>query len=141
MPVHFFQEDVSFTLPDKKGLKAWVKKVSNEHDTSVKDVNYIFCSDDYLLNVNRKYLNHDYYTDIVTFDQSDEEDTISADIFISIDRVKENAESSGITFDHELRRVMIHGILHLLGYNDQTPQEKEAIRKKEEDCLSLYENK
>ena len=100
------------------------------------DINYIFCSDNYLHQINFQYLDHDTFTDIITFDQSDK-DQIEGDIFISIDRVHENANERNISFVNELHRVMIHGILHLLGYNDKTPKEKQLMREKEDECLSL----
>ena len=100
-------------------------------------VNYIFCSDDFLLNINRTYLKHDYYTDIVTFDMSDSDDVVSADIFVSIDRVKENAETEGVSFEEELYRVMVHGVLHLCGYGDKTKEEQGEMRSAENQHIKL----
>ena len=101
------------------------------------DINYIFCTDDFLLQLNRVHLQHDYYTDIMTFDLS-EGDEIEADIFISIDRVKENSQKSNIPFLDELARVMFHGLLHLMGYNDETPDEKQKMRNKEDEYLTHF---
>lgn len=100
-------------------------------------LNYIFCTDDYLLAINQSHLNHNYYTDIITFDTSFGQDGISGDVYISIDRVKENAITLGEDFDRELHRVMIHGFLHLIGFRDKTKTDKTNMRKKEEACLSL----
>jgi len=99
-------------------------------------LNFIFCSDNYLLKINVEHLNHDTYTDIITFDYS-KEDRISGDIFISIDRVEENAKSHKTSFENELHRVIIHGVLHLLGYGDKEPGQKAEMRQKEDFCLSL----
>ena len=101
------------------------------------DINYVFCSDEYLWKLNSNHLSHETYTDIITFDLSDNHNEISGDIYISIDRVRDNSYTMGNTFKDELDRVMIHGILHLCGYNDSTDEEKAMMRKKEEACLSL----
>jgi rRNA maturation RNase YbeY len=103
----------------------------------LRNVNFIFCTDDILLVKNRDYLNHQTYTDIITFDNSETKDEIDGDIFISIDRVRENASKFNQSFDRELHRVMIHGVLHLLGFNDKSSRQKAFIRKKEDACLSL----
>jgi len=109
------------------------------------NINFIFCSDEYLLSLNEKYLNHHYYTDVLTFDQSSDRQTVSGDIYISVDRVKENAvthqksEHQKAKTENELYRVMIHGILHLLGYDDKTPSAKKKMRAKEDECLKLLE--
>ena len=114
-----------------------LETVLAKEEQHAKTINYIFCSDDYLLKINKEYLNHDTLTDIITFDNSEEEGKIEADIFISIDRIKENALSLKKDFDQELHRVIIHGLLHLLGYNDKTDDDKAEMRKKEDACLSL----
>ena len=139
MSIQFFTEDVEFQLQHPKHYKQWIQQVIDTHDFQLKEVNYIFCSDDYLLDINRTHLNHDFYTDIITFDLSDHTEDIQADIFISIDRVIENADDRNIAFEEEIDRVMIHGILHLLGFNDVTPEEKSLMRQKEDACLSLRE--
>ena len=101
-------------------------------------MNYIFCSDDYLLEVNKQYLDHDYYTDIITFDNSEEKGKLEGDIFVSIERVKENAENLKLAFDVELRRVLVHGLLHLIGFSDSDQELKNQMRAKEDECLLLF---
>lgn len=135
--IHFFEEDISFQLEEPNKIINWVQEIINQHQQSLEEINYIFCSDSYLLNINQEYLNHDTFTDIVTFNNSEEANKIESDIFISIDRIKENANSYNKSFEHELYRVMIHGVLHLLGFDDKTEEEKSVMREKEEACLSL----
>lgn len=135
--IHFFEEDISFHLEEPNKIINWIQQIINQHQQSLEEINYIFCSDSYLLNINQEYLNHDTYTDIVTFNNSEESNKIESDIFISIDRIKENANSYNKSFEHELYRVMIHGVLHLLGFDDKTEEEKLVMREKEEACLSL----
>lgn len=135
--IHFFTEDIEFALKDSNKLATWVSGIVDAENKTAKTINYIFCSDSYLLEKNLAYLNHNTYTDIVTFDNSESLEEVEADIFISIDRVKENATTLKVSFENELHRVMIHGILHLLGQNDKSDAEKKEMRKKEEACLSL----
>jgi len=104
----------------------WLSKVCSEEQQELGDLTLVFCSDEYLLEVNKKHLNHDYYTDIITFDYTDE--VVSGDLFISIDRVRENAKGNSVTFSKELHRVIVHGVLHLLGYGDKTEEEKFMMR-------------
>ncbi|MEN8250791.1 MAG: rRNA maturation RNase YbeY [Bacteroidota bacterium] len=137
MAIHFFNEDTDFILPDTEGTSKWINKVLNEEKRQAKIINYIFCSDKHLLKLNQQYLNHETLTDIITFDNSELPDMLEADIFISVDRVKDNASQLNTVFDNELHRVMIHGLLHLIGYNDHTDDEKQVMRKKEDACLSL----
>jgi len=134
--IHFFNEGTAFKLPHPRKTSSWIKKVVRSESSEVGDLNYIFCSDKYLLGVNQQYLNHDTYTDIITFGLSDGA-TIEGDIYISIPRVRENARLQKVSFHDELDRVIIHGILHLLGYSDKTPRKKALMRKKEDACLSL----
>ncbi len=138
-PVLFHIEDIPFELSHPEQLVVWITSVIKEYAFEVGEINYIFCSDEYLLNINKEYLDHDYYTDIITFDQSEDDGLITGDIFISIDRVKENANQLHISFNDELNRVMIHGILHLVGINDKTPSEKSEMRKLEDHYLALRE--
>lgn len=139
--IHFFEEDISFTHPNSEAICHWLNKVAGEYETEIQQLNYIYCSDNYLLKINQQYLNHDYYTDIITFDQRDDlSQAIEADIFISIDRVRENAHDSNKDIISELNRVLIHGLLHLLGFNDHSQAEKEVMRKTEDACLSLLPN-
>ena len=140
MSVHFFSESTDFKLEDEKRYAHWIEVVVFVHKYELINLNYIFCSDKYLLKMNKEYLNHDYYTDIVTFNNADQEFQIEGDIFISIERVKENARTHSNTFEQELERVMAHGVLHLLGFNDQTSKEKRLMREKEDSCLSLLKN-
>ena len=137
MAIHFFSEDISFILTNEQQSVVWIDAVLSKEEQHAKTINYIFCSDSYLLKFNQEYLSHDTLTDIITFDNSEEKGKIEADIFISIDRVKENAHSLEKEFDQELHRVIIHGLLHLLGYNDKTEVDKAEMRKKEDACLSL----
>lgn len=114
----------------------WIEKCITENKKNIGDISYIFCSDEYLLKINQEYLNHDYYTDIITFDYC-EENLISGDLFISIDRIKENAKNFDIILKNELDRVIIHGIIHLLGQKDKTEEEAKEMRIKEDYYLSL----
>ena len=136
--IHFFSEDVEFTPKTPRKLKSWIITSAGKEKASINEVNYIFCSDKYLLRLNKEYLNHNTYTDIITFDNSQSKGEIEGDIFISVDRVKENAEKFNVTFDMELHRVMIHGVLHLIGYKDKSLADKSKMRKKEDACLSLW---
>ena len=139
--IYFFSEDTDFALVEEDLTLQWLERILTDHEQEAENVNYIFCSDEYLLDINRTYLDHDYYTDIITFDNREYDDEpLESDIFISIDRVKDNAQGLGITFDRELHRVIIHGMLHLLGWNDKTDEQKAAMRQKEEACLSLHPN-
>jgi probable rRNA maturation factor len=135
--IQFFYEDTDFTLSDHERISEWIAHTISQEGYKLSSVNYIFCSDEYLHQVNVDYLNHDYYTDIITFDNSEEEGVVESDIFISIDRVEDNAAQQGIAFREELRRVIIHGILHLVGYNDKGEDEKKLMRQKENAYLSL----
>ena len=131
-----FTSKTNFQLRTKAALKSWIKKVVEKAGGQMKDLSFVFCDDMDLLDKNSKYLNHDTLTDILTFDYS-ENNNISGDIYISIDRVKENAKTYKVTFENELNRVMIHGVLHLLGYKDESEKEKGIIRAKEDFYLPL----
>ena len=130
-----FEDVAVFSLEDSSILD-WYTKVSLQEYKELGDVTIIFCSDDYLLEVNREHLEHDYYTDIITFDYSDFP-VVSGDLFISVDRVKENATDFNVSFEHELHRVIIHGFLHLCGYFDKTNEDELLMRSKENQALSL----
>jgi probable rRNA maturation factor len=134
--ISFQNQSISFKLKDKTRLKAWIKTVTEKEKHRLGDINYIFCSDDELLEINIQHLNHTTYTDIITFDYT-EGNKISSDIFISIDRVEENAKKFKVSFEEELHRVMIHGILHLCGYKDKSKADAELMRKKENGALKL----
>lgn len=135
--IHFFSEKTRFKLAHPRKTSTWIKKVIEKEKASFLELNYIFCSDSYLLELNQDFLNHDTLTDIITFDNSSPGNALEGEIYISIDRVKENAKALNVSFDEELHRVIIHGVLHLLGYHDKKPAEKAIMRKKEEACLSL----
>ena len=139
--IHFFIEDVSFGLDRKNELSSWLKNILSTHNLHLKSLNYIFCSDEYLANINRKYLNHDYFTDIITFDNSESSDEIEGDVFISIERVRENSEHIGTEFCQELYRVIVHGLLHIIGFDDKTEADKLLMREREETYLSLLKTK
>lgn len=135
--IAFFSEDVPFELPHPKEIKEWIGNIIASEGKLLKHLNYVFCSDAHLLKINQEYLAHNYYTDIITFDSSDQADVIEGDIFISIDRVQDNALSLGNSFLHELNRVMAHGVLHLIGYDDSSDSLKQTMRFKEDSYLSL----
>lgn len=134
----FFSEEINFKQPHPLKTSKWIKSISQSEGYKIGALNYIFCSDDYLLEINRQYLQHDYYTDIITFDNSEDEGILEGDIYVSVDRVKENAQNLGISFDLELRRVLIHGLLHLVGFEDSTEDLKVEMRAKEDACLLQY---
>lgn len=129
----------------RRDTSAWIKAVAAGYGKKVGDVAYIFCDDEKILEVNRQYLQHDYYTDIITFDYCDDlaamgiEDTISGDLFISLDTVRSNSEQQGTTYEEELHRVIIHGILHLVGINDKGPGEREIMEAAENKALAMRE--
>lgn len=136
--INFFNEGLEFDVKGKQKIRKWVTNtISEEGFLKVSELNFIFCSDNYLLDINQKYLNHDTYTDIVTFDSSENNDEIAGDIFISIDRVNENAEKFKVDLKDELHRVIIHGVLHLCGYKDKTKEEKNKMTQKENQYLGL----
>jgi len=130
MPVKFFNEDSNYQLQQKRIIKDWIKNTIQNEKDKLGAINYIFTSDNYLLTINNEYLSHNYYTDIITFNYCDN-NTINGDIFISIDSIRNNSARFGVTFINELHRVMIHGILHLIGYDDQTDEQKAIMREKE----------
>lgn len=136
IPIHFFTEDISFSLKQKGLIRKWIKQTIIDESHKLAELNFIFCSDTYLLTINQQYLNHDTYTDIITFDNSDEIGLIIGDIFISIDRINENAASFKTNPEDELHRVMIHGTLHLLGYPDKGKEAKAIMTQKEDFYLT-----
>lgn len=133
--IRFFNEDVPYKLLQKRVISQWLKQQAALEGFTIGDLNYIFCSDEHVLQVNRDYLQHDYYTDIITFDQSEDEDSIEGDIFISVDRVADNAGQLAIKPEQEMRRVLAHGMLHLCGYGDKTDEEEAQMRQKEDEWL------
>ncbi|OFY93650.1 MAG: rRNA maturation RNase YbeY [Bacteroidetes bacterium RIFCSPLOWO2_12_FULL_31_6] len=132
----FFSKDISFTLKNQFKIKEWVLLSILKEGKTAGEISYIFCSDEYIYQINLEHLKHNTYTDIITFNYC-ENNIISGDIFISIDRVKENAITYNTTFQNELHRVIIHGILHLIGFNDKTNEDKALMRSKEDFYLSL----
>ncbi|MBO8480310.1 MAG: rRNA maturation RNase YbeY [Bacteroidetes bacterium] len=132
--IRYFTEDIDFAFKGKSVHSAWLKAVSEEEGRRPGQISVIFCSDPYLLEINRKYLGHDYYTDIITFDYS-EGDTISGDLFISVDTVRSNAEYYSADFKDELDRVIVHGVLHLIGYDDHTDEQSAEMRARENHYL------
>ena len=149
MALQFFSKNSSFRIKSKISIKKWIELAVKKEKRSVGEITYIFCSDKYLLEINKKYLKHNYFTDIITFQyypkvsslKSQISNLIFGDIFISIDRVKVNAKDYDVPFDHELKRVMIHGILHLLGYKDKTKSAKGEMTKREDFYLHLLSKK
>ncbi len=138
MAIQFYNEDITMPSFRKTDTKEWIKKIADSYGKKVGDVSYIFCNDEKILEVNRTYLQHDYYTDIISFDYT-EGNRISGDLFISVDTVRSNAEEFKQDFDTELHRVIIHGILHLCGINDQSPEERANMIEQENKALALYE--
>jgi probable rRNA maturation factor len=137
MPIRFFYEETDYKIKHPRKTVKWILESAMREGNAVPDVNYIFCSDHYLLRLNREFLSHNTFTDIITFDYSDRM-KISGEIYISIERVQENSLKFSSTVEDELLRVMIHGVLHLLGYKDKKPKEIATMRKKEEAYLSLW---
>ncbi len=134
--VRYYCEDIKFLLKNKIANNRWLKMVAGSEIRTLGDISIIFCSDNYILDVNIRYLHHDYFTDVITFDYC-EGDKLSGDLFVSIDSVRENAIEFGTEFDEELHRVMVHGLLHLIGYDDHTPEDRKVMRAKEDYYLSL----
>ena len=133
--IRYYSEDTNFEFKGKLLNNRWIKFVAESEVRKVGDINVIFCSDNYILDVNMKYLQHDYFTDIITFDYC-EDDVLSGDLFISIDSVADNASFYGAEFPDELNRVIVHGLLHLIGYDDHTDSEQKTMRSKEDYYLS-----
>jgi probable rRNA maturation factor len=137
LPINFFSEEFSFTLKQKTLVRNWINKTILAEGYRLGELNFIFSGDEYVLKINRDYLNHDTYTDIITFDNSEEEKLIVSDIFISIERIRENSKKFNVSERDELHRVMIHGTLHLLGYPDKGKEAKKVMTAKEDHYLSL----
>lgn len=135
--IHFFAQDISFKIRKPRKTKEWIRDIIRMENRKLNHLNYIFCSDAYLLSLNEQYLKHKTLTDIITFDISGSAGVIEGDIFISVERVRANSLELEVPFDEELLRVLIHGVLHLIGYRDKTSSDKLAMREKEDACLSL----
>lgn len=142
MPVHFFEQEVSAKLKNKRKLSAFLQALIHAKKSDVEEVelNYIFCNDDYLLEINQQYLDHDTFTDIITFDLSDHKAMMNGEIYISTDRIADNAKKFETTYQKELHRVIFHGALHLCGYKDKTAAQKNEMRRQEDNCLKAYFN-
>ena len=136
--IAYYTQDTDFVFKGKQFNNKWLRMVAESEIRRIGDISIIFCSDNYILDVNMKYLQHDYFTDVITFDYC-EGDKLSGDLFISVDTVRENAKLYNTDFNYELNRVMVHGILHLIGYDDHSQKDKQLIRKKEDYYLSFRE--
>ncbi len=136
-PINIFDEEGLFDYPNVSGLNTWVVSCASNEGFKPVAINLIFCSDERLLEINKEYLDHDFYTDIITFDQSETPNSLEGDLFISIERVEENSAKSNSAFIDELDRVIIHGLLHLMGYSDKTDEQVKEMREKEDACLIL----
>ena len=128
--IYFNADNIEMPVLDERKVSRWIRSVAAEYGFAVGQINYIFCSDERELEVNRQFLGHDYYTDIITFDYSTDS-TLNGDIFISLDTVRSNAAEVGVTFEEELHRILIHGVLHLTGQGDKTPETKAEMTRKE----------
>lgn len=140
MAVQFFSADARPPAFPKTKLKSFLKVLFKNEGKQLGELNYVFCSDEYLLDINRRFLNHDYYTDIITFDISENKTEVTGEIYISIDRVKDNAVQLQQTTQRELLRVILHGALHLCGYKDKTKTQQKVMRQKEDDYLLMFHN-
>jgi rRNA maturation RNase YbeY len=138
--IQFFTEQTKFTIKNKTLIREWLTKIIRKQKKTVGEINIIFCSDDYLLKLNEQYLGHDTFTDIITFDFV-EEKTISGDIFISVDQMKENAKLFHVEQSTEMRRLIVHGVLHLLGYKDEKPKDKKIMTTQEEAALECWKKR
>lgn len=136
--ISFYFEDTKFVFKQKTLTRKWLKLVAESEICRIGDISVIFCSDNYILDINQRYLSHDYFTDIITFDYR-EGDRLSGDLFISVDSVKENSVEYGTEFNGELNRVIVHGLLHIIGYDDHTEEQTREMRSKENYYLSLRE--
>lgn len=134
--IHFFNADSPYLLLNKRKVKSWIIDCSINEKKQIGEVNIIFCSDEYLLEMNRTHLDHDYYTDIITFDSSTKSE-MNGELYISVDRVRDNAKSHKVKLVDEMHRVIIHGFLHLMGYKDKKPSEEKQMRMKEDFYLNL----
>ncbi len=136
--INFFFEDITEPNVDYEKINVWLSSLIKINQFKLEEINYILCSDEYLLKVNQDFLDHDYYTDIITFDNSEEEGVIESDIFVSVDRVEDNAKELKEEFSKEIIRVLAHGVLHLLGFKDKTEDDANEMRKQEEKAIELY---
>lgn len=138
--INFFNEEVNFTLRQKNAVRTWIAEAVEAEGAEHGPLNFVFCSNAFLSNMNVKYLNHSTLTDIITFDLSDEEGSISGDIFISVEMARENAGEFKSSIQEEVRRLIIHGVLHLIGYKDKTSADKAVMTEREDHYLSIFPN-
>lgn len=138
MPIVFHKADIALRIPKANAVKTFLAKQFQKETKKALSLSCVFCTDEFLLDINKRFLNHDYYTDIITFPLDETDKKTSAELYISIDRVKENALTLGVPFVQELHRVIFHGILHLCGYGDKTKKEETIMRQKEEEWLNLF---
>ena len=138
--INFHYEDIDFSVDEPNLFHEWLTEIISLNNVALDVINYIFCSDDYLLNINRTYLNHDYYTDIISFPYRESPEPIQGDVFISVDRVRENANINQVDFENELLRVMSHGLLHFIGYTNKSEEEQAIMRKKEDEMMALFQS-
>ena len=138
--ISFFKENTSFDIKSKNKIKAWLRSIAASYGLTIGDMNYVFCDDEYLLGINRQYLGHDYYTDIITFDSREDPGSkrLDGDIFISVDTVRANGEEYGEGFEREIMRVVAHGLLHLCGEDDHTPAQQKNMRQAENKALERW---
>ncbi|MCB8965220.1 MAG: rRNA maturation RNase YbeY [Bacteroidales bacterium] len=139
MSITYQSQDTNFSLKNRRLISQWIKTVIAKHNKQLGNVSYIFCSNSFILDLNQKYLNHNYFTDIITFDYCSD-NIIEGDIFISVDTVKDNSTRFNTNFNDELLRVIIHGVLHLIGFNDKTTKQQKQMRSMEDEALSIYYN-
>jgi rRNA maturation RNase YbeY len=136
--IHFHYLSEPFHFTNRTQLKGYLTRIAKREKQRIDTLNYIFCDDQYLLSINQQYLNHDTYTDIITFQLNPKGEPLLSDIYISVERVKENATTHNTSFTQELHRVIFHGLLHLCGYKDKTKKDQEEMRKQEDRCLEEY---
>lgn len=140
MPSRFYEQDVKSALKNKRKLSAFIDKLIHKHLAMVKQIklNYIFCNDEYLLQINQQYLRHNTLTDIITFDLSESSESLAGEIYVSVERVKENAAGFGVSYEDELHRVVFHGALHLCGFKDKNEKDRAVMRRNEDACIKNY---
>lgn len=137
MPINYQCQDIKFVLKEKRKISKWINDVIKSHQKKLGNVSYIFCSNEYILELNQKYLNHNYFTDIITFDYCSD-NIVEGDIFISVDTVLDNSHRFKTNFNDELLRVIIHGVLHLVGFSDKTAKQQKQMRVLEDEALSIF---
>lgn len=135
--IFFFSEEIKFKLTSETDTKNWIVAILKKYNQKIDFINFIFCNDEYLYQINKERLNHDTYTDIITFQYNEKTEALESDIYISIDRIKENSETYKVSFENELKRVLAHGVLHLFGFKDKTTKEQKEMTDNENICLEI----